>query len=112
MTGAAAADFLVCRIRCEATCVTDGRRVNPRQLPEVLLSAPETSEGEHGFLHARGKGWDDSFSVHEMRLGHLQGLLSPGERIGCTRHRRLRLEEGHGSDSQFLGSMSLGAAPS
>ena len=53
VTGPAGADLLVGRVRRVATGVADGRRHDARELPEILLVAPEAAEAEDRGLRAR-----------------------------------------------------------
>src|SRR5206468_4896834 len=46
MPGAARADLLVRGVRGHASCVADGGRVDPRELPEELLRPPEATHPE------------------------------------------------------------------
>jgi hypothetical protein len=57
VSGSAAADLPVSRVWREASCVTDGGRVDAVNLPELPLGAPETTEAEDRCTQTLGKGW-------------------------------------------------------
>src|SRR4029077_18640375 len=61
-----AAHLAIRRVLRRAGRVADGRRVDARLLPELLLSAPEAAHAEHGKLEPIGKWRLDAMVIHEM----------------------------------------------
>src|SRR5258708_5597204 len=80
------ADFAIGRVRRDARRVPDGGRVNTRQLPELLLGAPETSETEHGCRGASGIRPGDRRIEDVMLRRQWHLLVTPGQGLRGRRH--------------------------
>src|SRR5213083_1886910 len=98
MPGQPTADLLVGRIRCVAAGVADRRGVDPGQLPDDALGAPEATETEDRLLEPVREGRLERRPEHLVATRDRHALLAPGERlIGRDHPRRLSNQELHGT---------------
>ena len=62
--------------------ITDRGAVDARQLPELLLGAPEAAHAKHGAGEAVRERRLESMTVHEMRLRHAHPRITARQRLG------------------------------
>src|SRR5215213_689808 len=105
--GTSAAHLLVGRVRREAPCVADRRRVDAVDLPERTLGPPEAAEAEDRGARTLGKRCSEGRSEHCMPLrnGELW-LVSAGKRFGGRDHLGLVAAKKHPLTSSPLTSLA------
>ena len=94
VTGETTARLLVCRVGCEATGVTNGRRIDAIGLPELALGAPKAPEPKHGRLETLWPRPHEGIAVDEVLLGHRHRLIgAPRQRVVGGDHLLLLLKD-------------------
>ena len=87
VSGPSAAHLPIGRVRCEASCVTDGRRVDAIDLPELALVAPEAAEAEDRGTQTLREWWLEGRAKDGVPLRDGERWLLPSrKRLGGGDH--------------------------
>jgi len=100
----AGAHFAIRRVRRVAGRVADGRRVDARELPELLLRPPETAHAEQRRPQTVRERRLEAMPVHEVRVGHTHPFGTAGQRFDWRRNAQ-------GFHGVFLSGSKARAAP-
>src|SRR3954453_2068609 len=111
--GQPGAAFPIRRVLGLAARVAGGGRVDARQLPELLLGAPETAEPEHRPFHPIRIGTVDRGVLQHVVFRRHRPLLGAAlQRIGSRRHLRFLFEHRGPRDHDSAGDPWSRTAPS